>query len=120
MPSICSDNIVRPYWARLGWTAGSWQGLVNPPESTNEVLYNELTPEQQTAVQQLCYTPEAWDGLPFGIVPGDDVSVTLAPTTSTPAGSSSAATTLFLKPSLQCWIMASVGSSLLTWLVVDV
>ena len=50
------------YLMALGWDENSWDG--DGPEPETEDLYWEgLTPDQQSAARQICYTPDLWDGL---------------------------------------------------------
>lgn len=53
-------------YVALGWTMNSWEGNGSPPD-TEDLDFEELTPEQQVAVEGLCLDQLLWDGvaIPF-------------------------------------------------------
>ena len=52
------------YFIALGWTVDSWDNGAHAPE-TEDLYWDELTPEQRAAATQLCYTREVWDSVPI-------------------------------------------------------
>ena len=62
---LCSfypNKGVKAFYETLDWSFYSWHGLLPPPATAN-MTFEELTPEQQTAAEELCYLPETYAGL---------------------------------------------------------
>mmetsp|Transcript_19167 Transcript_19167/g.27070 ORF Transcript_19167/g.27070 Transcript_19167/m.27070 type:complete len:617 (+) Transcript_19167:818-2668(+) len=51
---------VRIYFETLGWSKESWEGKKDPPVSDGK-HWDEMTPEQHTAAQQICFTKKLWE-----------------------------------------------------------
>ena len=51
---------VQEYFITLGWTAKSWEGKADAPES-DEKFWSELNETEKVAVEQICYFEEIWD-----------------------------------------------------------
>ena len=59
---------VQRHWRALGWTPSSWQGIADPPPSS-EREFLQLSIAEQQAARALGYTPKRWDeetNDPFG------------------------------------------------------
>ncbi|KAL9181028.1 hypothetical protein ACHAXT_009833 [Thalassiosira profunda] len=52
------------YLEVLGWNADNWDGDEALPASESKV-WDDLTPQEQAAATQLCYTRELWDEVPI-------------------------------------------------------
>jgi len=49
------------YLIALGWDESSWDGEGPVPES-DDLYWDELTLEEQTAASQICYFKDLWNG----------------------------------------------------------
>ena len=54
---------VSQYYEILGWNEYSWDNDVLP--ATDSMSWYELSPVEQEAAKQLCYSRELWDGIPL-------------------------------------------------------
>jgi len=51
---------LQKYWIELGWSAASWNAVIDPPD-TNDMNWEELTEAQQKAAEEICYFQQTWD-----------------------------------------------------------
>ena len=72
---------VKAFWETLGWTFASWHGILPPPAAAT-MAYDQLSPEQQNAADQLCYLPETYGGGNLAEI--DLTSLTAPPATTAP------------------------------------
>ena len=52
------------YFTVLGWDVKSWESEAPRPETEN-MYWDDLTPDQQAAAAQLCYFRDLWDMVPI-------------------------------------------------------
>lgn len=52
------------HWEALGYNREIWEGLADPPATSN-LTWAELDETQQDAAEELCYSEETWDTVPL-------------------------------------------------------
>ena len=73
------EATVQSYWEDLGWNQTSWDGL-SPPPTSSTTSFDDLSREEQAAVERLCFTKEMWnDGSIDLVEPQAGEPITLAP-----------------------------------------
>lgn len=55
---------ITDYLSSLGWNNDSWDND-GPLPDTEDLYWDELTPEQQASASHLCYFRDLWDGIPI-------------------------------------------------------
>merc|ERR1712238_23391 len=62
--SELEEFFLAKYWIALGWNQSSWEGLIDPP-NTSDMFWMQLTRVQQEAALEVCYSPGSWDEIPI-------------------------------------------------------
>merc|ERR1712238_319523 len=62
--SELEEFFLAKYLIALGWNQSSWEGLIDPP-NTSDMFWMQLTRVQQEAALEVCYSPGSWDMIPI-------------------------------------------------------
>jgi hypothetical protein len=67
---------VQQYFIILGWSENSWTGATDPPES-DDFFFDELSSEEKTAAEEICYFELLWNGESLDTSGGSTASTTV-------------------------------------------